>query len=84
MRILLEAEARRQSDDQGMALASPEVQRQRHEKAALKRDQRITKLEAELARLREEQAQDGPSHEGPDFKAEEPADARPTAIKRID
>jgi hypothetical protein len=85
MRILLKAEARRQSDDQGMELASPEVQRQRHEQAVLKRDHRITKLEAELARLREEQAQDRPPHEGPNFQGRKsPLTIGPTAIRRID
>jgi hypothetical protein len=64
MRILHEAAARRHREDQGLALESPEAQRQRHEQAALKRAKRITKLELELARLREEQAQDGPSPEG--------------------
>jgi hypothetical protein len=61
MRILHEAAARHEREEQGAVLQSPEVQRQRHEGAALKRAKRITKLEAELARLRAEQAQAGPS-----------------------
>jgi hypothetical protein len=67
MRITLEAAARRQREEQDVALQPPEVQRERHEQAALRRDKRITKLEVELARLREEQAQDEPSFEGSDF-----------------
>ncbi len=67
MQILHEAEARRQREEQRLAHESPEVQRQRHKQAALKRDKRITKLEEELARLREEQAQDGPPREDSDF-----------------
>jgi hypothetical protein len=66
MRILHEAAARREREEQGAALQSPEVQRQRHEEAALKRAKRITKLEVELARLRAEQAQDRASGEDSD------------------
>jgi hypothetical protein len=60
MRICLEAAARRQRREQGVAPQSPEVQRQRQEQAALKRGKRIRKLEVELAQLRAEQAQEGP------------------------
>jgi hypothetical protein len=67
--ILQEAATRQQREEQRIALESPEVQRQRQEQTALKRAKRITKLEVELARLREEQAQDGSPSEGPDFKS---------------
>ena len=62
-RISRETADRRQREEQGVALQSPEVQRQRQEQEALKRAKRIRKLEVELARLRAEQAQDGPSRE---------------------
>lgn len=57
-RIFQEAFARRESEKRLAATASPEVTRQQQEVAAAKRAKRIEKLEAELARLRAEAADD--------------------------
>jgi len=55
-RILQEAAARVDRERQQAAVVSPDVERQQAERAALKRAKRIEKLEAELQRLRDEEA----------------------------
>lgn len=57
MRILQGAADRREREDQIERARSPEVIRQQEEEAAMKRSKRIEKLEAELVRLRREEAE---------------------------
>ena len=56
-RILQSAAERRERDEKVASATSPEVRRQREEQAAVKRSKRIEKLEAELVRLRGEEAE---------------------------
>ena len=56
-RILQGAADRREREEQIARAASPEVRRQQEEQAAMKRSKRIEKLEAELVRLRGEEAE---------------------------
>jgi len=56
-RILQSAAERRERDEKVARATSPEVRRQREEQAAVKRSKRIEKLEAELVRLRGEEAE---------------------------
>jgi hypothetical protein len=55
--ILQGAADRKEREEQVARATSPEVRRQQQEQAAIKRAKRIEKLEAELVRLRDEEAE---------------------------